>query len=1165
MSIRKNNTIGIIFNNITRNLILLCVMAFSSLLVKAYQIPHYKALIEVADSLQNCGNFIEAIQKFKSAELECLQENQFYSQDMHYILGSLATCAQQTDDYELFLTSLSKIDKVSSKIGYDAELTESFLCFEIAKGLLWRDASDEDLDNSIEYIKRGQLNDKDPNSEAYWEWLLHKYNYLSAFIKQNLDEAAPLLEKEYDYFKSKCKLSHEEIANELYESGLMWSRNLMNRTLDKECLAVLEDVQTTMVSIIPDFYDLDLEAGRIEALANLGENEKCIELGERILATTLEDQSTFSLLQAVKYNVGRSYNGMERYSEALNILQSTYTSKYAYLLKDTDTSFVKREIAYALLGLGKYQESEVLCKEILKGRPERSTLTGVYWILAAIANNDNNTFELSFIEDCVSALNQMQFEDLSYAETLALFANRYANFGQYESALSLINKAIGMFEKRGATNEISYYNALCLKGTLCCRFEDYDGCAENMQILISHLDNIKRFLEQNKDYELITDFLYQLIFYEYEIFSFANYRFLEDLNDEKLVDNQMSEYSQALAACKDQIFQQLDGIVDKDITAWLIEHNPDRLGAFYHVRALVYRDMNQYQQCFEYLKTVLLTFPRNCKMYNILAELRDYQYLNMYGPSTQIPFIEGKFESDKSSLKKLLSSFSANRRNEMWHQFYGNINKYVEYAHDANDNSELNKIAYNAILLSKGLLLQSEVDFTSRILRTNDDILITKYKNWIALSESNQNEADILEREIIRSLNSDYESDLFNTTWEDVKDSLKQNEYAIEFRAFNSYGTKHYLAFILGKSYSSPKMVEICSSIELQRIGENDNFDYCALGHLVWSKLNSLIPPSATVYFSPDMQLHSLPLENLPDFENPTNVISDRWNLYRVSSTRQLTKKTQYSSEKYFNLFGGMDYNLDANYLISDFNKNIVNYRSLSDSNNETRGSISTVQELPGSKREVSQLKEILSSKKFEYKDYTENRGTESCFKAYAGKNGNVLHLSTHGFYIAPSSNSNGQISKILGLSSEYNSNENALLRSGLMMAGVNETILGKINPTQCEDGILTAKEISELNLTNTDIAILSACETGVGVISGEGVFGLQRGFKLAGVKTIMMSLWKVDDNATERLMVEFYRNWLECNNAQKALLAAQNTVRNSPGWEDPKFWASFILLDSLN
>ncbi len=120
----------------------------------------------------------------------------------------------------------------------------------------------------------------------------------------------------------------------------------------------------------------------------------------------------------------------------------------------------------------------------------------------------------------------------------------------------------------------------------------------------------------------------------------------------------------------------------------------------------------------------------------------------------------------------------------------------------------------------------------------------------------------------------------------------------------------------------------------------------------------------------------------------------------------------------------------------------------------------------------------------------------------------------------------------------------NPLLRSGLILSGGNSTWKGKTIPGS-EDGILTTQEIYEMNLSNTDLVVLSACETGLGDINNsEGVFGLQRAFKLAGVNTIIMSLWKVPDQQTSMLMQSFYKHWLNGMNKHDAFRAAQKEVR---------------------
>ena len=117
----------------------------------------------------------------------------------------------------------------------------------------------------------------------------------------------------------------------------------------------------------------------------------------------------------------------------------------------------------------------------------------------------------------------------------------------------------------------------------------------------------------------------------------------------------------------------------------------------------------------------------------------------------------------------------------------------------------------------------------------------------------------------------------------------------------------------------------------------------------------------------------------------------------------------------------------------------------------------------------------------------------------------------------------------------------------------------------EVDDGVLTAQEISRLDLRGVDLVVLSACKTGNGDLNqGEGVFGLQRGFKKAGVQTIVMSLWEVDDEATQILMTAFYDNLLQGQSKRDAFQNAQRTLRqyNNGSYDEPRYWAAFILLD---
>ena len=173
-----------------------------------------------------------------------------------------------------------------------------------------------------------------------------------------------------------------------------------------------------------------------------------------------------------------------------------------------------------------------------------------------------------------------------------------------------------------------------------------------------------------------------------------------------------------------------------------------------------------------------------------------------------------------------------------------------------------------------------------------------------------------------------------------------------------------------------------------------------------------------------------------------------------------------------------------------------------------------------------------------------------------------VLHIATHGFFLP---NQGVDLKKSLlsigqgpwGRFSPANL-ENPLLRSGLALAGANTWLQGQPMLEEAEDGLLTAEDVTGLDLLDTDLVVLSACETGLGdVHAGEGVFGLRRAFALAGAKTLVMSLWKVPDQYTKDLMVDFYKRFLIGRGSAEALREAQLMMKARHA--SPMYWGAFI------
>jgi CHAT domain-containing protein len=190
---------------------------------------------------------------------------------------------------------------------------------------------------------------------------------------------------------------------------------------------------------------------------------------------------------------------------------------------------------------------------------------------------------------------------------------------------------------------------------------------------------------------------------------------------------------------------------------------------------------------------------------------------------------------------------------------------------------------------------------------------------------------------------------------------------------------------------------------------------------------------------------------------------------------------------------------------------------------------------------------------------------TEESFKNIGANNNpsqRILHIATHGYFFDDPKST----TKTIGFDNQkepvFKISEHPMLRSGLIMAGGNAAWQGKQTLEGREDGILTAYEISQMNLSNTELVVLSACETGLGEIQGnEGVYGLQRAFKIAGAKYLIMSLWQVPDKQTSLLMTTFYKKWMENKmTIPEAFHAAQKELRDIG--LDPYQWAGFVLVE---
>jgi CHAT domain-containing protein len=505
------------------------------------------------------------------------------------------------------------------------------------------------------------------------------------------------------------------------------------------------------------------------------------------------------------------------------------------------------------------------------------------------------------------------------------------------------------------------------------------------------------------------------------------------------------------------------------------------------------------------------------------------------------------------------------------------------------DSYIYNQLCYNQCLLEKGILLETSSLINKIALETNNihyfNILKHKkelegYHNIFSI-DSIENLIDQEERLLLYEL-----ADSINTLGKetllyemsDIADKLS-SELAIEFFTVTiAEDSTMYCALLLRHDSQYPELIPLFEEKEVSSIISssegnitNQTYDFYSDGdsisQLVWSKILPKINEGETIYFAPSGLLHQLAIEYLPYDENRT--MSDVYNMVRLSSTREIVlnkKNTEYTTAT---IYGGIAYDLEEDVLLAESEKyateNLLASRSI-ENNTLNRGN---VKYLPGTKIEAEHINSLLQENNITAKLYTAAKANEESFKSLSGKHSNILHIGTHGFTwtdsVAKKQDYFSQRMRMQMLSEDkhHDTSIDPLNRCGLLFAGANIALQGnsKNLPEGVQDGILTAKEISLMDLRDANLVVLSACETAKGDITSEGVFGLQRAFKMAGVQTIIMSLWKVNDQATQLLMTEFYNNWIGKHQSKRdAFRNAQNTVRAK--YEEPEYWAGFIMLD---
>ena len=541
-------------------------------------------------------------------------------------------------------------------------------------------------------------------------------------------------------------------------------------------------------------------------------------------------------------------------------------------------------------------------------------------------------------------------------------------------------------------------------------------------------------------------------------------------------------------------------------------------------------------------------------------------------------------ENIKYSIQNQFDQFSEYEQQAM----FASIQQHADLIHSFNldhqNDVSLTKICYDNALMFKGLTLGNRQRMLETVRLNKDAYIQDIFKEWSSARQllswqyslpinkrmpsvdSLESRANQLESQLARASTA-FQQVRQLTSWKDVQSQLVEGEVAIEFTHFKYHTPgKHtptdsiiYVAYLIRKNFQAPQLIALFESSQLKSIRAirrlyqyNKESLQPNLYELIWQPLKSYLEDIHTIYFAPSGILHHVNFGAIPI--NATTTLSDQYILHNVLSTRQIIRQETPTNKDSLNaiIYGGIQYHRELDQEVNQGHASPLPKTS------------SKIEEWPYLEWTLTEANEVanllkLSGASIEIKKNSE--ANESHFKTIGSKQVSpcILHLATHGYFFPPPNTRPNKQQAIV-----FQEAEHPLVRSGLILANANQAWLGATTPEGKEDGILTAYEIAQMDLNNTKLVVLSACNTGLGDIKNhEGVYGLQRAFKMAGVDYILMSLWEVNDLQTYEFMTAFYKEWLSGKTIPAAFQATQNQIRKKHLKPfNPSAWAGFILIE---
>lgn len=761
-----------------------------------------------------------------------------------------------------------------------------------------------------------------------------------------------------------------------------------------------------------------------------------------------------------------------------------------------------------------------------------------------------------------------QGEDIDYAiNALSIFAARAFQTGQVAKASQLLNYSVELYEQNDETPTSSTYIELLLGA----------GMAElnlgHLTLAGDYLAKAQPIVKKKKGKQVFLDFLRVKSLYCIQAAQVGG-------GKEELLDYSFYQRMQRVLTRKS--VQPVDFSIEaENCLLQLVEESSDRNGD----TSIDYaQNVSGLAQFYTRQRKFIQAQALNQQALKVLEPIKDSNQ-DLYYPMLLQATVNDYYASRKKDLSPAIRQIENHYFTALAGQFVLFTEQEREqYVHRvANVTSTLNSLRihqgtgqfaeelYNSILRTKSVALFSNqyvrkfvanTDSTTRkayysVLQDKATLSRSKLTNNLPQEVDEEGRLKLRETTILRKLAGNSQFQPYNpgaVKWVDVRASLDADEAAVEILAVPTQpyvkDSVTYYALLTRREYAQPKLIRLFEENQLTHLlnqpgatADRINAIYQtrqdSLYKLIWAPFAQEVKNCRKLYLSVSGTLHTVSFAALLPASSPEVVL--------LSSTRQLAAPQATSSvAKSAALFGAINYDYKAPTQAAKS----TNTRGIGAAGN---GLTKQFLPLPYTGSEITAIGKILQQSSWRAPTlFQDSAASEGAFRKAVHDGFSYIHVATHGFFLPHEAAVSGTRSSL----SMTATPEQELSSCGLALAGANNVA----DTPNSHDGILTAQELAQLDMSHVELIVLSACETALGTIKGsEGVYGLQRALKMAGVKSSLVSLWKVPDKQTAELMTAFYANCALDMPRNRALQLAQLAVKAK--YPQPFYWAGFQLI----